>query len=472
MARRIIGNDLTKVYETPTSRTAIETLFWGDTVEHLRTEGGREVIRFPKRDKLGNKETIEAYLSRKTRFADERPLLVRFVDVGQGDGAILESPSGRLMVIDGGEGEHLRRYFASVFKKRPTPVEAIVATHGDADHYSGLTKLLEGFDGKRVVAPRTVFHNGLVKRPSTKENGKRRSEAEMFGDTATRDGETFCVELADDVRAIGDEEMNEPFRAWKAALNEARDADGNETEMRRLAFGDRIDVFADEEIAIDVLGPIADTVGGAPALRCLHDGPDSKSISASHTVNGHSVVLRVRYGNVRFLFAADLNEESEELLLSACREAGRDLGAEVLKVPHHGSADFSSALLSAAAPIVSVVSSGDESTRTEYIHPRANLLAALGRASRTTVDRPLVYVTEMVAFFQRLSPEETARAGAAEIATPERLYRKLQYGIVHVRTDGERLLVVVPSGKEDFVEAYAYTVDPKGIAASVPVDAA
>lgn len=472
MARRIIGNDLTKVYDRSSARTAIETLFWGDTVDFLRTENGRPVIRFRARDKLGNTKTIEGFLSAGTVFADERPLIVRFVDVGQGDGAVLESPSGKLVIVDGGEGEHLRRYFSTVFKKRPTPVEAIVATHGDADHYSGLTALLEGYDGKRVVAPRTVFHNGLVKRPSKKKNGKRRSDVEMFGRTRTQDGAVFCVDLVDDVRSVDDAEMNEPFRAWKAALSAAKSGDGKKTRMKRLALGDRIDAFDADGIEIDVLGPIEEVVGGAPALRFLHTRAGSKSYSASHTVNGHSVVLRVRYGNVRFLFAADLNEESEELLVSACRDRGLALTAEVLKVPHHGSADFSSALFDEVSPVVSVISSGDESTRTEYIHPRASLIGALGRASRSGVDRPLIYVTEMVAFFERLSKEDVRTATSAGIAAPERLYRKLQYGIVHVRTDGERLLVVVPSGKEDFVEAYAYEVDAKGVARSVPVNAA
>jgi hypothetical protein len=49
------------------------------------------------------------------------------------------------------------------------------------------------------------------------------------------------------------------------------------------------------------------------------------------------------------------------------------------------------------APVVSIVSSGDESARKENIHPRATLMSALGRWSR--VAEPLVFVTELVAFF-------------------------------------------------------------------------
>ena len=38
--------------------------------------------------------------------------------------------------------------------------------------------------------------------------------------------------------------------------------------------------------------------------------------------------------------------------------------AEVLKVPHHGSADFSPRMLEAVKPVLSVISSGDESVAT------------------------------------------------------------------------------------------------------------
>ena len=74
-----------------------------------------------------------------------------------------------------------------------------------------------------------------------------------------------------------------------------------------------------------------------------------------------------------------------------------NLQAEVFKVPHHGSADFSGAFLQAVSPVVSVVSSGDDTARKEFIHPRATLVGALGYSR---LEEPLVFVTELVAFFQ------------------------------------------------------------------------
>jgi beta-lactamase superfamily II metal-dependent hydrolase len=105
-------------------------------------------------------------------------------------------------------------------------------------------------------------------------------------------------------------------------------------------------------------------------------------LSASHTINGHSVVLRLTYNGFSFLFSGDLNDELERDLTRAHNRGDLNLQAEVFKVPHHGSADFSGAFLQAVSPVVSVVSSGDDNARKEFIHPCATVIGALGKYSR------------------------------------------------------------------------------------------
>ena len=143
------------------------------------------------------------------------------------------------------------------------------------------------------------------------------------------------------------------------------------------------------------------------------------SPSASHTINGHSVILRIVYKGFSFLFSGDLNDESARALTRSHNRGDLNLQAEVFKVPHHGSADFSGAFLQAVSPVISVVSSGDDNARKEFIHPRATLVGALGKYSR--LEEPLVFVTELVAFFQvenMVSPEcHKMKDGAAVIET-------------------------------------------------------
>jgi beta-lactamase superfamily II metal-dependent hydrolase len=451
---RYLDSDIVPVRafdEVDGKRPLFATLFWGDRVKVIGKTAEGHKVEMTRRQwnaekKRYDQTVVLCLLPRATRFRDAPLLKVRFVDVGQGDGAILESPRGEIVLIDGGEGEHVRHYvsaaFAHIIRTRPLPCSAIVVTHGDADHYAGLTRLVE-WRGKNkaqqpLVSADRVFHNGLVKRGS--------GAKEPFGKTVTRDGEKYAVELEDDLRDVPDKNMNRPFVQWKAALAGLRTRDDKKPKMRRLQYGDddAFDFLAEEGIGVKVLGPIADEIQGRAALPFLGD--------ASHTINGHSVVLKVTYGNVRFLLGADLNEPSEERLLKRAKQDNLSLGAEVLKVPHHGSADFSPRMLEAVSPVVSVVSSGDESAAKEYIHPRAGLVGALGRFSRGTVDKPLIYVTEMVAFFRRLTSKESPIHNS---------YQKTAFGIVHIRTDGQRVLVVTHSGS-DKKESYAFRVDPEG----------
>lgn len=137
-----------------------------------------------------------------------------------------------------------------------------------------------------------------------------------------------------------------------------------------------------------------------------------------------------------------MNEQSEEALLARIRQDGRSVESEIQKVPHHGAAEFDPRLLEAVRAVVSVVSSGDESAAKEYIHPRALLLGALGKYSRASVARPLVFVTEMVASMESLGITQIRRRQkngefAEKSVTLPRTYSKKQFGIVHVRTDGE-----------------------------------
>jgi hypothetical protein len=226
--------------------------------------------------------------------------------------------------------------------------------------------------------------------------------------------------------------------------------------------------FLNEEgIKIDVLGPIISDLNGNSALKFLRqpgksveldEDSGTGSFSASHTINGHSVILKVQYGNVRFIFAGDLNEEAENILIEKKKNNVSVLNAEILKVPHHGSADFSNKFFEAVQPLVSIVSAGDESEQKEYIHPRATLMGVLGKYSR--YERPLVFVTEMVAFFKE---EGVARiVGGKSKGKSIYAFSRTAYGIVHVRTDGNKLMVFTHSGQKDLKEAYAFEIAADG----------
>ena len=468
--QKILDDDVIRFYEFGKPKKKeflIATLGWGDRVKVLgpgKVELTRRVWDDAKQAFVN--DTRICALPKGARFRADPILKARFVDVGQGDGAILETPAGEVILIDGGEEEHMRRYLAAAYghilKNKPLPCAAIVVTHGDADHFAGLTKVVNATNkkGSPMVTAARVLHNGLVKRPKA-SNAKT-----AFGKSVVSKGVSYATQLEQDIRKVSASKMNKPFKDWAAALKKITKASKG-MKVLRVAHGDDPFKFIQTgKLSIKVLGPIVDTVNGKPALRLLKT-PGSKGLSASHTINGHSIVLKVTYGNVRFLLGADLNEESEDRLLTHATQNGYSLASEILKVPHHGSADFSPRMLEAVKPVVSIVSSGDENSAKEYIHPRAGLVGALGKYSRATVDKPLVYVTEMVAFMQRLGKIEMRKFG--KTGKPEKnaqnivnAYRKTAFGIVHVRTDGERVLVSTHSGKDNTKESYAFHVNAVG----------
>ena len=114
---RYIDDDIVRVYklgETRTKENLLATLFWGDNVRVVGKVGDQWKLDFTKRRWNPDKRKYEwvkydGAVPEKARFRDDPILKVRFVDVGQGDAAIIESPQGKLVLLDGGEGDHLPR---------------------------------------------------------------------------------------------------------------------------------------------------------------------------------------------------------------------------------------------------------------------------------------------------------------------------------------------------------------------------
>lgn len=78
------------------------------------------------------------------------PFRVTFIDVGQGDSALIEC-EGCSMLIDGGDFAHGDDVFKILKDRNILDLDILVASHLDADHIGGLTKVLSNISGVDLV---------------------------------------------------------------------------------------------------------------------------------------------------------------------------------------------------------------------------------------------------------------------------------------------------------------------------------
>ncbi|MBQ7514942.1 MAG: DNA internalization-related competence protein ComEC/Rec2 [Schwartzia sp.] len=224
-------------------------------------------------------------------------MTVHFIDVGQGDAALIVTPHGRAFMIDAG-GSRDPAY--DVGSRVDVPyllhygirrLDYLFLTHAHEDHAGGAAGILRHLPVGQVI---------------TAGEGR----------TAYR-------------------------TAWGFSA-----AEMDRTDIAEARAGTAIEL---DGVVIEILF--------APAAEERHG-------------NELSNVIRVRYGDISFLFTGDLVRDQETVLLTQA-----DPASTVLKVAHHGSATSSSPdFLRAVRPRYAVISVGADNS---FGHPAPETLSAL-----------------------------------------------------------------------------------------------
>lgn len=194
------------------------------------------------------------------------------------------------------------------------------------------------------------------------------------------------------------------------------------TEVALLAFthyhldhvGGLAGVLHDRQVDRVIAGPLAEPASGlelvdglleprhlrvsTPAVGTRYGigrvqlqvlGPAQTFHDTRSDPNNSSLVMRAVVGGVSILLTGDAEVEAQQALLAE----HVDLHADVLKVPHHGSAYSDAAFLAAVHAKVAVISVG---LNNDYGHPSALLLAELARLGvperRTDLDGDVAVV--------------------------------------------------------------------------------
>ncbi|HHV98865.1 MAG TPA: DNA internalization-related competence protein ComEC/Rec2 [Clostridiaceae bacterium] len=229
-------------------------------------------------------------------------LTVAFIDIGQGDSALIRTYSGKTVLIDGGGSSGGVKSETNIGDSVVIPflldcgitrIDLVVATHGHSDHIEGLEPVIKSLDVRGIAIP--------------KYNGR-----DEFG----------------------------------GILSEAKRRD---IPVVRLERGSSIKL--DDRTHMQVLNPDRD--------YSMYD----------LSLNNSSLVIKLHYENVSFLFTGDIEKEIEKHMV----DEGIDLKADLLKVAHHGSDTSSTAeFIKGVSPKAAVISVG----KNNFGHPSPAVLKA------------------------------------------------------------------------------------------------
>lgn len=413
MAIRYISTKSTGFHPEADSNARDFVLIFGDEVDTRSNQAhGRDEV-----DYRGRRGWVQS-----DRLMETHPLEVYTIDVGQGDATFIVTSGNRKILIDGGRGDEAFQFLVWKYRlDRPNPqpiiLDLLVVSHVDEDHLLGLVNIVQ----HPFIHIREIIHSGIAK-----FNAGMDSE---LGEVIGQGQHRILMTRHNHIQELTGLNLKSSMAAWRDAVQ----GEGGVVYRAVDSTTGVVDV-GDPDLSLRILGPRLERepTSGQMGYKWLG--------SAAKTVNGHSVLLRIDFGEVRLLFPGDINEPGANYLLED-PAVHHQLDAHVFKAPHHGSHDFSPDFLRLVHPQISSISSGESP---DHGHPRAIFLGMVGKVSRS--EQPLIFSTELVAHFAVDADAESLDADDHVDATDpsmlgqaRRHFKKRLNGIINIRTDGHTL---------------------------------
>jgi competence protein ComEC len=198
-------------------------------------------------------------------------LRVTFVDVGQGDAALIDFPDGRVALVDTGQGGRhpavraLRELLAA---RRRHRIDVVVITHGHPDHYGGLGILLDELEIGEI------WLNGQLLVEERDQVMTRLASAALAKGTRLR----FAPELCEGVHRFGEARLEVvwPCPRYDPAL----DLNDNSFAIRLVLGGRSFLLTGDLERESEQRLLDAGKIAPSDVLKVAHHGSNTSTTSA------------------------------------------------------------------------------------------------------------------------------------------------------------------------------------------------